>query len=164
MHKKYKDIKKQFSHLLVLFFQFQIQLSNRRSVLIKNDKQKSSISDKLTAGTLRSALADSEPSFEVCKMDETLKNLEDVIAKLNEISDDFFKHSNDPGARNTKATITNLNDDNANFTNVFESANLMNKSMEKSPRMAILFFGLAFIVVVGFVAIFIYGHINKSVN
>ena len=74
----------------MLFFQFQIKLSNRNSVLRSADKQKSSIGDKLTAETLHSHTDDIEPNEQLVKSEETLSNLNAVLAKLSDMSDEYF--------------------------------------------------------------------------
>ena len=159
INKKSKDIKKQFSHLLVLFFQFQIKLTNRMSVLRKTDKQKSSISDKLTAETLRNTLEDIEPSEEVNKMDDTLKRLEETVTRLNEISDEFFNKPTDNFMRTTKGSVSNLQEETENFTNAFDHGTFLNTTMERSANLHIFFFGIGFVVVFGFITIFVLGHL-----
>ena len=162
INRKSKDIKKQFSHLLVLFFQFQIKLTNRTSVLRKSDKEKISLSDKLTTGTLRTTFEDIEPSEEVNKMDDTLRQLEDTITRLNDISDEFFNKSNDQPNRTTKTSISNLNDETNNLTNVFDNGTFLNTTMDRSRNLHIFFFIIGFVVILGFIAIFVLGHMHSG--
>lgn len=162
INKKSKEIKKQFSHLLVLFFQFQIKLTNRMSVLRKTDKQKSSISDKLTAETLRNTSEDIEPSEEVNKMDETLERLEGTIARLNAVSEEFLNKPSENGCRTTKGSTSNLNDETADMTNNFDTITFLNTTMDRSTNLQYIFIAIGAAVVLGFTAIFYLGHVHSK--
>lgn len=157
-----RDVKKQFSHLLVLFFQLQIKLTNRKSVLRNNDKQKSTISDKLTAETLHTTMYDMEPSDELVKMEVTVANLEHVLAKLNAISDEFFGSVGENGQRGSKTSNITFNDEGGNYTTMFNNATVLTDHPNKSNRTCIFFVVLGMVIVAGFALVFYFGHKRAS--
>ena len=155
-------MRKRFSHLLVLFFQFQIKLTNRKSVLrATTDKQKSTFSDKLTAETLHTHSSGIECNEELLKMEDTLANLERVLAKLNQISDEFFGAANEQG-RLSKTSHMTFNEESANYTNMFNNATVLTSSPPASNRMPLLFMVVGVVVVGAFAAIFYLGHAHAS--
>lgn len=157
-------MKKQFSHLLVLFFQFQIKLTNRKSVLRQSDKHKSTISDKLTAETLHITIEMMEPSQEFNKMQETLMNLEHVLVKLNEISDMYFNTGSDQNQRGSKTSAITFNEDGSNYTNLFDNATMLTCTADRTYQLHIFFAVMAILVIAGFIAIFIIGHHGEGIN
>ena len=122
------------------------------------DKQKSTISDKLTAETLHSTMEDIEPSEELVKMEGTITSLDRMIEKLNAMSDEFFGTSNDQAQRGSKTSHITFNEEGGNYTNLFNNATLLTDSAQRSSRMHIFFGFIGVIVVVGFALIFYLAH------
>ena len=156
-------MKKKFSHLLVLFFQFHIKLTNRKSALRNSDKQKSTISNKLTAETLHTHTADTDSNEDLEKMELTVTRLEQVLAKLSEISDEFFGGTNDHGQRGSKMSQTTVNEYSANYTNMFNNATILSTFPRPTNRIPIVFIIVGIVVVAGFLLIFYMGHNRSSV-
>ena len=149
-------VKKNFSKLLVKFYQVQINISNRASMVRGKHnyihKKPGAFSDK-EIGTSKKF------KEKVEELEHLLEDIDRTMEVLNAISDDFFQESYSDCDNLSKASNNSAMSSRRDLTNFFENVSFFGNGDEEIPdRVYFLFLGIGLFIILLFFVIFLSGR------